>query len=172
MVLVFFRDRDRVAVTRHKWAPSRVFFEMYCPDRSSRAKSRIAAGPQSANRVNFCDCLLKLQVRVFVFEFFETAATQVAAPLIPRPCVRLGFRPKPAGAGPTVYIRPTRRLQGTCHHSFCSPVFSKLSRLDVHLSLGTGISRPTGKAPPPPLTQIPPGKEAIKGISKEILQDS
>jgi len=56
MVLVFFRDRDRVAVTRHKWAPSRFFFEMYCPDRSSRAKSRIAAGPQSANRVNFCDC--------------------------------------------------------------------------------------------------------------------
>jgi hypothetical protein len=45
-----------VAVTRHKWAPSRFFFEMYCPDRSSRAKSRIAAGPQSANRVNFCDC--------------------------------------------------------------------------------------------------------------------
>ena len=56
MVLVFFRDSDRVAVTRHKWAPSRFFFEMYCPDRSSRAKSRIAAGPQSANRVNFCDC--------------------------------------------------------------------------------------------------------------------
>ena len=45
-----------MAVTRHKWAPSRFFFEMYCPDRSSRAKSRIAAGPQSVNRVNFCDC--------------------------------------------------------------------------------------------------------------------
>ena len=56
MILLFFRDRDRVAVTRHKWAPPRFFFEIYCPDRSSRAKSRIAAGPQSANRVNFCDC--------------------------------------------------------------------------------------------------------------------
>ena len=93
---------------------------------------------------------------------------------LPRPCVRLGFRPKPAGARPTVSIRPTRRLQGTCHHSFCSPVFSKLSRLDVHLSLGTGISRPTGKASPPLLTHVPPGKKAktCKGTSKEILQDS
>ena len=60
----FFPDRDWVAVTRHMWASSRFFFEIYCPDRSSGAKFRIAsgakfriaAGPQSANRVIFCDC--------------------------------------------------------------------------------------------------------------------
>jgi len=69
-------------------------------------------------------------------------------------------------------VRPTRRLQGTRHLSFCSPVFSALSRLEDHLSLGTGISRPTGKAPPPLLTHAPPGKQSQdEGISKEILQD-
>ena len=52
-----------------------------------------------------------------------SSCTQVAAPLIPRPCVRLGFRPKPAGARPTVSIRPTRRLQGTRHLSFMLPYF-------------------------------------------------
>ena len=64
MILVFFRDRDRVAVTRHMWAPPRFFLEMDCPDRSSGAKSRIAAGPQSANRVIFCDCDMKSSVKL------------------------------------------------------------------------------------------------------------
>ena len=52
----------------------------------------------------------------------------------------------------------------------CSPIFSTLSRLEDHLLLRTGVSRPTGKAHLPLLTPLPPQQPALPSDSLAALK--